>query len=90
MNEMELCLVHDQKENCHCDHIPFNMKGIGNYRNSFKNKSDVDLLTAYIYISSYKILALYKISPSFGQNSPATFLAGSEKMDLWKKKQILR
>ena len=26
---MELYLVQNQKENCHHDHIPFNVKGIG-------------------------------------------------------------
>ena len=27
---MEFCLVHNQNENCHYDHIPLNLKGIRN------------------------------------------------------------
>ena len=29
-NQMELYLVKNRKENCHHDHIPFNLKGNGN------------------------------------------------------------
>ena len=29
-NQMEFHLVQNRKENCHHDHIPFNVKGIGN------------------------------------------------------------
>ena len=29
-NQMEFHLVHNRKENCHHDHIPFNVKGNGN------------------------------------------------------------
>ena len=29
LNQMEFHLVQDRKENCHHDHIPFNVKGIG-------------------------------------------------------------
>ena len=30
LNQMEFHLVENRKENCHRDHIPFNVKGIGN------------------------------------------------------------
>ena len=30
LNQMELNLVQNRKENCHNDHIPFNVKGIRN------------------------------------------------------------
>ena len=30
LNQMEYDLVQNQKENCHHDHIPFNLKGNGN------------------------------------------------------------
>ena len=30
LNQMEFNLVQNRKENCHRDHIPFNVKGIGN------------------------------------------------------------
>ena len=30
LNQMELHLVQNRKENCYHDHIPFNVKGIGN------------------------------------------------------------
>ena len=30
LNRMEIHLVQNRKENCHCDHIPFNVKGKGN------------------------------------------------------------
>jgi len=30
LNQMELHLVQNRKENCHHDHIPFNLKGNGN------------------------------------------------------------
>ena len=30
MNTVKFCSVHNQKENRHCNHIPFNMKGIRN------------------------------------------------------------
>ena len=30
LNEMEFHLVQNRKENCHHDHIPFNVKGNGN------------------------------------------------------------
>ena len=29
-NQMEFCRVHNQKGNCHYDHIPFTLKGIRN------------------------------------------------------------
>ena len=29
LNQMEFHLVKDRMENCHHDHIPFNVKGIG-------------------------------------------------------------
>jgi len=30
LNQMEFHLVQNRKENCHHDHIPFNVKGKGN------------------------------------------------------------
>ena len=30
LNQMEFHLVQNRKENCHHDHIPFNVRGIGN------------------------------------------------------------
>ena len=30
LNQMEFYLVQNLKENCHHDHIPFNLKGKGN------------------------------------------------------------
>ena len=30
LNQMEFYLVQNRKENCHYDHIPFNVKGNGN------------------------------------------------------------
>ena len=30
MNQPELCLIHNQKGNCHYDHIPIHLKGIIN------------------------------------------------------------
>ena len=30
LNHMEIHLVQNRKENCHHDHIPFNVKGKGN------------------------------------------------------------
>ena len=31
LSQMEFHLVQNQKENCHHDHIPFNVKGNGKY-----------------------------------------------------------
>ena len=38
LNQMEFHLVQNRKENCHHDHIPFNVKGIGNIDLSAKLK----------------------------------------------------
>ena len=27
-NQTDVCLVHNQKENCHCDQIPLNLKEV--------------------------------------------------------------
>ena len=37
LNQMEIHLVQNLKENCHHDHIPFNVKGEGKY--SFLSES---------------------------------------------------
>ena len=42
MNLMEIHLDQNRKENCHHDHIPFNLKGNGNIVFSVYNKTDVN------------------------------------------------
>ena len=58
LNQMHFHLVQNRKENCHYDHILFNMKGIGNIVFSVqtwkKNTSFVEL--EKIYIGSQNIV----------------------------------
>ena len=54
LNQMEFYLAKNRKENCHYDHIPFNVKGNGNI-----------ILSAYvygIYVASFETMLCIKES----------------------------
>ena len=59
MNPMEFNLVHNQNENCHHDHIPFNLKGI---RNIFLWVQRVSRIFPSAVRKVTRILAKFRIS----------------------------
>ena len=66
MNQLEFHMVQNRKENCHHDHIPFNVKGNGNIVFSVQNYCHHQRnKTAFLYgekvVSTYTCLCVHKV-----------------------------
>ena len=51
LNQMEFHLVQNRKENCHHDHIPFNLKGNGNIYISICFQIEWDMIVVSVFLS---------------------------------------